>query len=40
MIVSNFDLVLERPTEELETENFWFVRPTDFRVKVKARKQQ
>lgn len=38
MVVSNFDFDLTKSTQELKTENYWFVRPTDFEVQVRARK--
>ena len=37
MIVTQFDLELVRKTDVLETENYWFVKPKDFRVVVRPR---
>lgn len=39
-IVRTFDFELERPGQHWGTEAYWFVKPTDFRVKVKLRRQQ
>jgi cytochrome P450 len=36
-LVRKFDFELENPSKEWETENFWFVKPVDFRVRVKPR---
>jgi hypothetical protein len=36
-LVRKFDFELENPNKEWETENFWFVKPVDFRVRVKPR---
>lgn len=36
-IVRSFDFELEHAEREWKTENFWFVKPVDFRVKVKLR---
>ncbi|CAK4033497.1 P450 monooxygenase [Lecanosticta acicola] len=38
MIVSNFDLELLDPAHAMKAENYWFVRPTNFRCVVKPRK--
>lgn len=37
MIVSKFDLVLEDPSSAQRGENYWFVRPTDFRCTIRPR---
>ncbi|USW46942.1 Putative cytochrome P450 [Septoria linicola] len=37
MIVSKFDFEIVNQSGTLETENYWFVKPTDFRVVVKER---
>ncbi|ETI19665.1 hypothetical protein G647_08678 [Cladophialophora carrionii CBS 160.54] len=39
-LVRRFDFELEQPDREWNTVNYWFVKPTDFRVKVRARSQQ
>ena len=39
-LVRKFDFELEHPEREWSTLNYWFVKPTDFRVKVTVRKQQ
>jgi cytochrome P450 len=36
-LVREFDFELERPHEEWDTGNYWFVKPTNFRLKVKVR---
>lgn len=38
-IVRRFDFQLENPDKEWQTENNWFVKPTDFRVRVQLRQQ-
>lgn len=35
-LVRDFDFQLES-SKELETSNFWFVKPTNFMIKVKIR---
>lgn len=40
LVVRKFDFELEHPEREWNTVNYWFVKPTDFRVKVTVRKQQ
>jgi cytochrome P450 len=34
-LVRHFDFELEHPGQEWKTENFWFVKPTNFNVRVK-----
>lgn len=36
-LVRTFDFELEQPNKEWETMNYWFVKPVNFRVKVKLR---
>ncbi|KAK5328542.1 hypothetical protein LTR93_002327 [Exophiala xenobiotica] len=38
-IVRKFDFQLEYPDRPWSTENNWFIKPTDFRVKVKIRQE-
>ncbi|KIX07296.1 uncharacterized protein Z518_01949 [Rhinocladiella mackenziei CBS 650.93] len=38
-IVKTFDFELEHPEREWSTENNWFVKPTDFRAKVRLRQE-
>lgn len=33
-LVRTFDFELENPNKELDSMNYWFVKPVDFRVKV------
>jgi len=38
MVVRDFDLVLEDGGKEgLKTQNFWFVKPTNFQVRLRLR---
>ena len=37
-VVRDFDFELENPGKEWTNKNHWFVKPTDFRVRVKSRK--
>lgn len=34
-LVRDFEFELEKPAKTWQTENYWFVKPTDFRVKVR-----
>lgn len=38
-LVRKFDFELEHPEKEWDTINYWFVKPLDFRVTVKERRQ-
>ncbi len=39
LLVKNFDFEMADAAEGWKTENYWFVKPVDFQVKVKQRKQ-
>ena len=36
-LVRRFDFELEQPAKPWTTENYWFVKPVDFRLRAKAR---
>ena len=36
-LVRTFDFELEKPSKDWETQNFWFVKPMDFKLRVKRR---
>jgi len=36
-LVRRFDFELEQPEKQWTTENYWFVKPVDFRLRVKLR---
>ena len=38
-LVRDFNFELEKPTKTWTTENYWFVKPMDFNVKVKMRQR-
>ena len=38
-LVRDFDFELEKPEKEWKTENYWFVKPTDFTIRIKAAKK-
>lgn len=38
VVVNAFDFELENPQKEWSTENYWFVKPTDFMVRVSLRR--
>lgn len=39
VVVNAFDFELENSQKEWSTENYWFVKPTDFNVRVSVRKE-
>lgn len=38
-LVRDFEFTLENPDQEWDTENFWFVKPADFNVRVTRRQR-
>jgi hypothetical protein len=40
LIVDAFDFELEAPERRWRTMNLWFVKPVDFRVRIKARQRE
>lgn len=38
-LVRKFDFELEHPEEEWNTVNYWFVKPTNFMVKLEMRER-
>ena len=38
-LVRDFDFELDKPLKEWTTLNYWFVKPQDFRVRIKPAKQ-
>lgn len=40
VMVAKFDFELEEPDRKWKTINMWFVKPVDFRVRVRARQPE